>query len=47
MFLITLQEKRIMGKNTSVSLGNYFENFVESRITEGRYKTQAKLFVPD
>ena len=26
-----------MSKNTSVSLGNYFEDFVETRIFEGRY----------
>ena len=27
-----------MNKNTSVALGNYFERFVESRISQGRYK---------
>ena len=27
-----------MGRNTSVSLGSYFENFVEHRISKGRYK---------
>ena len=26
-----------MGKNTSVSLGDHFENFVEERVKTGRY----------
>lgn len=26
-----------MGKNTSVSLGDHFETFVEKRVKEGRY----------
>jgi antitoxin ParD1/3/4 len=33
----------IMGKNTSVSLGDYFEDFVENRITEGRYKNASEV----
>ena len=33
----------IMGKNTSVSLGDYFEEFVESRIAEGRYKNASEV----
>ena len=32
-----------MGKNTSVSLGDYFENFVEDRISEGRYKNASEV----
>jgi antitoxin ParD1/3/4 len=28
---------RIMGKNTSVSLGDHFETFIEQSIAEGRY----------
>jgi len=32
-----------MGRNTSVSLGNYFENFVESKIAEGRYKNFSEV----
>lgn len=32
-----------MGRNTSVSLGDYFENFVESRITEGRYNNVSEV----
>ena len=32
-----------MGRNTSVSLGNYFENFVDGRINEGRYKNASEV----
>ncbi len=27
-----------MSKNTSISLGSYFDEFVQSRIHEGRFK---------
>jgi len=32
-----------MNKNTSVSLGNYFDQFVQSRIKEGRFKNVSKV----
>lgn len=32
-----------MGRNTSVSLGHYFEGFVENRIDEGRYKNVSEV----
>jgi len=32
-----------MNKNTSISLGNYFEQFVKSRITEGRFKNVSEV----
>ncbi len=32
-----------MGRNTSISLGNYFESFVKSRINEGRYKNASEV----
>ena len=32
-----------MGKNTSVSLGDHFEEFVEQRIEEGRYKNASEV----
>ncbi|WP_237586631.1 type II toxin-antitoxin system ParD family antitoxin [Pontibacter russatus] len=34
---------KAMGRNTSVSLGNYFEDFVENRILEGRYKNASEV----
>ena len=32
-----------MRRNTSVALGDYFEGFVENRITEGRYKNASEV----
>ena len=32
-----------MGRNTSVSLGSYFEDFVDNRIIEGRYKNASEV----
>ncbi len=32
-----------MGRNTSVSLGDHFENFVDQRISEGRYKNASEV----
>lgn len=33
----------MMGRNTSVSLGEYFEDFVDNRIVEGRYKNASEV----
>ena len=32
-----------MGKNTSVSLGEHFEGFVDNRIANGRYKNASEV----
>jgi len=32
-----------MGRNTSISLGNHFENFVDDRISEGRFKNASEV----
>ena len=32
-----------MSKNTSISLGNYFESFVQGRISKGRYKNASEV----
>ena len=32
-----------MSKNTSVSLGPYFEEFVQKRVKEGRYKNVSEI----
>ena len=42
-FLVTLFSVKVMGRNTSVSLGDYFENFVDGRISEGRYKNVSEV----
>ncbi|MEO7264826.1 MAG: type II toxin-antitoxin system ParD family antitoxin [Ferruginibacter sp.] len=32
-----------MGRNTSVSLGNYFEDFVDKRVSQGRFKNASEV----
>ena len=32
-----------MGRNTSVSLGDYFENFVDSKVSSGRYNNASEV----
>ncbi len=32
-----------MGRNTSVSLGDYFESFVDSKISAGRFKNASEV----
>jgi antitoxin ParD1/3/4 len=32
-----------MGRNTSVSLGDYFENFVDISISEGRFNNASEV----
>ena len=32
-----------MGRNTSVSLGDYFEEFVDTKVTQGRYKNASEV----
>lgn len=32
-----------MNNNTSISLGNYFDEFVQSRLNEGRFKNVSEV----
>jgi len=32
-----------MNRNTSISLGNYFDSFIQSRISAGRYKNASEV----
>ena len=32
-----------MGKNTSVSLGDYFDNFIQNSLNTGRYKNASEV----
>ena len=32
-----------MERNTSVSLGDYFEDFVDAKVTQGRYKNASEV----
>lgn len=41
--LVPLVKVKVMNKNTSVSLGNYFESFVHQIISEGRYKNVSEV----
>jgi len=41
--LVFLYKINVMSKNTSISLGNHFEDFVQDRIEEGRYKNVSEV----
>jgi antitoxin ParD1/3/4 len=42
--LVTLSEKFIiMDRNTSISIGNYFDTFIQGRISAGRYKNASEV----
>ena len=32
-----------MNRNTSISLGSYFDNFIQSRISAGRFKNASEV----
>lgn len=32
-----------MNRNTSISIGNYFDSFIKSRISTGRYKNASEV----
>ena len=32
-----------MNRNTSISIGNYFDDFIQSRIAAGRYKNAGEV----
>ncbi|MDR9419623.1 type II toxin-antitoxin system ParD family antitoxin [Gracilimonas sp.] len=32
-----------MSKNTSISLGNYFEQFIRKQVSDGRYKNVSEV----
>ncbi|OXG03906.1 antitoxin ParD1/3/4 [Flavobacterium araucananum] len=32
-----------MGKNTSISLGNHFENFIDHSLSQGRFKNASEV----
>lgn len=41
-YLVTLN-KSLKMKNTSISLGDYFDNFVSSQVSVGRYKNVSEV----
>lgn len=38
-----MTKRILMGQNTSVSLGNHFESFIENRISNGRFKNASEV----
>jgi antitoxin ParD1/3/4 len=38
-----IYKKEAMNKNTSITLGNHFDNFVRSSISTGRYKNVSEV----
>jgi antitoxin ParD1/3/4 len=43
IFGIFMSYKILMNKNTSISLGKYFDQFVQGRISEGRFKNVSEV----
>jgi antitoxin ParD1/3/4 len=41
--LVTLKKKLIMNRNTSISLGSYFDKFVQGRISAGRFNNASEV----
>lgn len=41
-FLVTLRKLLVM-KNTSISLGDYFDQFIQSQVSAGRYKNVSEV----
>jgi antitoxin ParD1/3/4 len=39
----SVESRLIMSKNTSITLGNHFDDFVQSRISAGRYKNASEV----
>jgi antitoxin ParD1/3/4 len=37
------ENEKIMGKNTSISLGNHFESFIESTVSKGRFSNASEV----
>ena len=41
--LVILKKQNIMGKNTSISLGDHFEKFIQQEISTGRYSSASEV----
>lgn len=42
-YLVTLYKSIIMGRNTSISLGDHFEEFVDEKVSSGRFKNASEV----
>ena len=41
--MVCLQKFNVMSKNTSITLGNYFDEFIQGILREGRYKNASEV----
>ena len=41
--LVILNKILRMGRNTSISLGDHFEDFVDKRVSDGRFKNASEV----
>lgn len=41
--MVSLSKHDTMGKNTSISLGDHFENFIQNEISTGRYSSASEV----
>lgn len=42
-FLVTLSKRKPIERNTSISLGNHFEEFVDAKVSTGRFKNASEV----
>ena len=41
--MVCLQKFNVMSKNTSITLGSYFDQFIQGILREGRYKNASEV----
>ena len=41
--MVSLEKENVMSKNTSITLGTYFDQFIQSILKEGRYKNASEV----
>jgi antitoxin ParD1/3/4 len=41
--LVIFKKKKTMGRNTSISLGEHFENFINSEVSSGKYSSASEV----
>jgi len=41
--LVCLQKRIVMSKNTSITLGSYFDQFIQSALSQGRYENASEV----
>ena len=41
--LVSLNESKVMAKNTSILLGDYFENFIKEQVQTGKFSSASEV----